>query len=77
LQWLKANAELLTALGTAAMAMIWLVDLQLFYLIFRQQRRGSVVLQQSAGTDLHSECILVNMSAVHVDVACVLSPASC
>lgn len=72
LDWLRENAELLSALGSIGMLVIWLAYLQLFYVSLRNQRRPKLLIHQAGGLGLDDRCIVANMSPATVYVAAVL-----
>lgn len=67
------HAQTISGIGTAVMATIWLVYLQVFLLQFRRQRRAFLVIHHARGLSPSASCLLVNMSQETVHVQCVIA----
>jgi len=63
LDWLKDNTELLSLLISAAMAVIWLVYLQVILMGFIRQRRPVILITRSAALDGQARCFVTNMGS--------------
>lgn len=73
--WLRDNAAVVSALGSLATVVIWLLYLQLFYRNFRLQQEPHLIIKQGHGFDLDTPCYVSNMSQHPVDVMAVLIDA--
>lgn len=72
LGWLKENAEVVSALASLGMLVVWLTYLQLIFREYRQSRQPHIVLHQTQGLRSASHCLLVNMSQSVIHVQCIL-----
>ena len=72
LEWLTEHVDLISALSSIGMLVIWILYLQLFFLTYQKQRRPNLFIHQANGFDLDSRCVIANMSQTAVHVAAVL-----
>ncbi len=72
LEWLTEYGEVLSTLSSLGMLVIWILYLQLFFQMYRKQRRPHLLIHQAGGFDLHSRCVIANMSETAVHVAAVM-----
>jgi hypothetical protein len=71
-EWLMEHADLLSAISSIGMLVIWVLYLHLFFLTYRNQRRPNLLIHQADGFDLDSRCVIANMSETAVHVVAVL-----
>ena len=72
LDWLVENDDLLNIIVSMCMLIVWIVYLQIFYLIYMRQRRPKIIISRATGEDLHSHCLLSNMSAEPIYVCNII-----
>jgi hypothetical protein len=72
MEWLTEHVDLVSAVSSLGMLVIWILYLQLFFLTYQKQRRPNLFIHQASGFDLDSRCVVANMSETAVHVAAVL-----
>src|SRR5690606_25571859 len=73
LDWVSENSGFVSASTGLVTAAIWLVYLQLFYLVYRGQRRAMIVITRALGTGSGGHCLVSNMSASPVHILSILA----
>ncbi|KUJ73026.1 hypothetical protein [Thiomicrospira sp. WB1] len=60
--------ELVTAISSAVMALVWVIYFQLFFKQYQRRRRPYLVIHHAQNEQIDALCLLVNMSeeAVHI-----------
>lgn len=71
-QWIVEHSELLSALGTVLMAVIWAVYLQIMVIELRQQRQPRILLENVAGGLRQPTAMVVNLSSVSMQIEAVI-----
>jgi hypothetical protein len=66
--WLQQHAQVISALASTGMMLIWVVYAWLFYQEFRRQRAAQLFIQATGDEQCGATCLLVNLSreTVHV-----------
>ena len=67
------SADIVAALSTLAMAVVWVVYLELFWGDLRKRTRPSLIIHHATGKSPHALCLFVNMSREPVHVQCVFA----
>ena len=62
-EWISENSDLINAVSSAAMLLVWVAYLQVFLHSYRRQLRPKIVVNRAAGTALESSCFVSNMSS--------------
>lgn len=73
MSWLLQNANVVSALASAGMLVIWSLYAWLFYQEFRRQRGSQLFIHEAGAEDLGSTCILVNLSKEPVHILCSMA----
>lgn len=66
--WLQQHANVISALASTGMMLIWVVYAWLFYQEFRRQRGAHLFIQATGDRQRGSSCLLVNLSSETVHV---------
>jgi hypothetical protein len=59
--FITEHSQAIGAMSNAAIVLIWVVYLQLFFITFRRQRRTSIHIDRGVATDENARCIVTNM----------------
>lgn len=70
--WLTLNAQAVSSVSSIAMAIIWIVYLQIALTTYVRQRRPRIVLDQAHGHGPRSVFILINLSQEPIHISCIL-----
>lgn len=73
MRWVANNYELISALTSLGMLLVWIVYLQVFVSSYRRQLRATMLIARGAGDGLDARCFLSNMSSGPVYVQSVIA----
>lgn len=73
MDWLKNHAQVISALASSGMLLIWATYAWLFYQEFRRQRGSLLFIHEAGGEEPGSDCVLVNLSQEPVHVLCTMA----
>ncbi|EPC04297.1 hypothetical protein L861_02970 [Litchfieldella anticariensis FP35 = DSM 16096] len=68
MDWFSANASAINAIASVLTLFVWLFYAQLLYAGYKRQRRPRILINRGRGKDIHSLCIISNMSAESIYV---------
>jgi len=71
-QWIAEHSEIIAALTSIGMLLVWVMYLQLFVSSYRRQVRATLLITRGAGDGLDARCFVSNMSSGAVYVASVM-----
>lgn len=60
--WLKENSDVIGALASVGMLVVWLLYLQVFLILYRRQVKPTVLIEIGEGAGLDRRCLVINMS---------------
>lgn len=72
LDWLQKNTELVGAMSSLAMVLIWVFYLQIFLISYLRQKRARVHIDCGAATDETARCIVTNMGQETIYLSAVV-----
>ena len=79
MSWILENHQLIAALTSLGMLVVWITYLQLFLASHRRQRKATILIRLGQGRGLDAHCLVTNMSAepiyLHTLVARLDGPA--
>lgn len=61
--WILENHQLIAALTSMGMLVVWITYLQLFLASYRRQRKATILIRLGQGRGLDAHCLVTNMSA--------------
>lgn len=69
LDYLGNNSDVINVILSMAMLVVWMVYLQIFYMLYARQRRSKILINKAAGNTQKSHCFVSNMSAeiIYID----------
>tara|TARA_R110002020_G_scaffold25060_6_gene81604 strand:- start:5334 stop:5969 length:636 start_codon:yes stop_codon:yes gene_type:complete len=72
-EWLQNNANIISAVSSVAMLVVWIIYLQAFLGGYRQQVRAKIVITRAVGKTLGAHCFISNMSyqAIYLEAVIV------
>jgi hypothetical protein len=73
LDWLLQNANVVSALASAGMLVIWSMYAWLFYQEFRRQRGSQLFIHEAGAENIASTFMLVNLSKEPVHILCSMA----
>ncbi|SDH16369.1 hypothetical protein [Pelagibacterium luteolum] len=71
-EWIANNSDVINALSSAAMLLVWLGYLQVFLHSYRRQIRPKIVINRAAGSTLDASCFVSNMSSDAIYIESVI-----
>ena len=63
MSWIAENHQLIAALTSIGMLVVWITYLQLFLASYRRQRKATILIRLGQGGGLDAHCLVTNMSA--------------
>ena len=63
MSWIAENHQLIAALTSIGMLVVWITYLQLFLASYRRQRKATILIRLGQGRGLDAHCLVTNMSA--------------
>ncbi|MCD7058666.1 hypothetical protein [Pelagibacterium xiamenense] len=72
IDWIVAHADVINALGSIGMLIVWITYLQVFLYSYRRQVRPKIVINRAAGSALDAHCFVSNMSSDAIYIESVL-----
>lgn len=62
MEFLRANADLISVIANSAMVVVWLLYFQLMHHSYRRRTRSSIVITHGKGDGMDACCFVTNMS---------------
>ncbi|PRY65733.1 hypothetical protein B0H98_102263 [Vreelandella songnenensis] len=62
MEWLKENAQAISAIGSILTLFVWVFYAQLLYNGYARQRRPRIIINRGKGVGLEALCLISNMS---------------
>lgn len=79
MSWILEHHQLIAALTSMGMLVVWITYLQIFLASYRRQRKATILIRLGQGRGLDAHCLVTNMSAepiyIHAVIAKLEGPA--
>lgn len=62
IDWISENSGMLQVVLNAAMVVIWIVYLQIFFISLKRQHRSKLLINMGVGSGLKARCFISNLS---------------
>ncbi|MCV0397230.1 MAG: hypothetical protein K5872_14820 [Rhizobiaceae bacterium] len=67
--WLQDNADVVSAIASVLMLLVWAIYLHLMYNSYVRDRRSKILINRGAGRAVEARCVISNMSSspIYID----------